>query len=143
MAGPEHGQACVVDGQYSDEAPTGLRADVLAAWLSVRKLAAAKGVTLCLNDGKRSAAQQRALFTLYVREYGAAAAHEYVLPPDKSAHVKGYAVDVQPASANRWLQASKGRFGWCRMYDNEPWHFEYSVGYLTSGCPARLPKPAP
>lgn len=112
-----------------------------AAWISVKKQAAAKKVTLCLNDGKRSSAQQVALFKQYVKDYGLAAARTYVLTPDKSAHVKGYAVDVQPASGYQWLQATKGRLGWCRIYDNEPWHFEYSLVYRTSGCPSRLPMP--
>ncbi|MET3803467.1 LAS superfamily LD-carboxypeptidase LdcB [Nakamurella sp. UYEF19] len=141
VAGPGDGPACSVDPQYSDEAPTGLRADVRAGWVAIKKLAASKKVTLCLNDGKRSAAQQIALFDEYVKDYGEANARFYVLPPAKSAHVKGYAVDVQPATAYQWLQATKGRQGWCRMYDNEPWHFEYSTSYQKAGCPARLPKP--
>ncbi len=141
MAGPDDGPPCAIAKQYSDEPPTGLRADVKAAWISTKRAAARKGVTLCLNDGKRSAAQQVALFNEYVKEYGEAAAHFYVLPPGKSAHVKGYAVDVQPASAYQWLQATKGKLGWCRIYDNEAWHFEYSRVYATSGCPARQPKP--
>lgn len=129
--------------QYADEPPTGLRADVRAAWLSVKKQAAGRGVTLCLNDGKRSKAQQIALFQAYVKRYGRAAATDLVLPWASSAHVKGYAVDVQPAAADRWLQATRGRPGFCRIYDNEAWHFEYSPTYRTSGCPARQPKPVP
>jgi LAS superfamily LD-carboxypeptidase LdcB len=141
VPGPDHGPPCAADPQYSDEPPTGLRSDALAGWVAVRKYAAARGVTLCLNDGKRSTAQQLALFQDYVRRYGRAAADDYVLPPAKSAHVKGDAVDVQPATAYRWLQATKGARGWCRIYDNEPWHFEYAAGYQLTGCPARLPRP--
>ena len=140
-AGPDNGPACKVDKQYSDEPPTGLRPDVKAAWVSVKKQAATKGVTLCLNDGKRSKAQQIALYNLYVKQYGKATANDLVLPWQKSAHVKGYAVDVQPAKAYQWLQATKGKLGFCRIYDNETWHFEYSTYYKTHGCPARLPKP--
>lgn len=139
--GPDNGPSCSVDPQYSDEAPTGLRPDVLAAWVAVQKYAASKQVVMCLNDGKRSAAQQLALYDEYVQQYGKAAANVYVLPPDKSAHVEGYAVDVQPATAYQWLQATRGARGWCRIYDNEPWHFEYSRDYQSTGCPARLPKP--
>jgi LAS superfamily LD-carboxypeptidase LdcB len=142
VAGPDNGPSCAAAKEYSDEATTGLRPDVKAAWLATKKRAAALGVTLCLNDGKRSAAQQVALFKLYVKQYGAAAARDYVLSPARSAHVKGYAVDVQPASAYRWLQSTKGKFGWCRIYDNEAWHFEYSTVYASSGCPARQPKPS-
>ena len=109
--------------------------------MAVKKYARTQGVALCLNDGKRSTAQQLALYDDYVKEYGRAAADVYVLPPGKSAHVKGYAVDVQPAAAYQWLQGTKGARGWCRIYDNEPWHFEYARSYQRTGCPARLPKP--
>lgn len=139
--GPDNGPPCAVDPQYSDETPTGLRPDVLAAWVAVKKYAKNQGVALCLNDGKRSTAQQLALYADYVKQFGRAAADVYVLPPSKSAHVKGYAVDVQPAAAYQWLQTTRGARGWCRIYDNEPWHFEYSRGYQTAGCPARLPEP--
>ena len=142
MPGPDDGPPCRVDPQYSDEPPTGLRADVLAGWRTAVASAGRAGVVLCLNDGKRSTAQQLAIFDAYVREYGSRElAREYVLPPEKSAHVKGYAVDVQPAEAYRWLQATRGSLGWCRIYDNEPWHFEYNATYADSGCPTRLPRP--
>ncbi len=114
---------------------------MLTAWVAVEKYARGQGVALCLNDGKRSTAQQLALYDDYVKRFGRAAANVYVLPPAKSAHVKGYAVDVQPEKAYQWLQATRGTRGWCRIYDNEPWHFEYSLRYQTVGCPARLPKP--
>ena len=141
VPGPDNGPPCRVATQYSDEAPTGLRADVIAGWRTAVSRAARAGVVLCLNDGKRSIAQQEAIFTDYVREYGIENARQYVLPPGKSAHVKGYAVDVQPAAAFQWLQGTRGSIGWCRIYDNEPWHFEYNRRYIQSGCPARLPRP--
>ncbi len=141
VPGPDHGPACPVAKQYSNEAPTGLRQDVIAGWKNVVKVAAAKGITMCLNDGKRSAAQQKALFNAYVKQFGAAMAKFYVLPPDKSAHVAGYAVDVQPAHAYLWLQGTKGRYGFCRIYSNEAWHFEYAAAYKTQGCPALSAEP--
>jgi len=111
---------------------------VARAWDDARIRAARAGVILCLNDGKRSTAQQIALSDQYVKELGSAAlARQYVLPPASSAHVKGYAVDVQPESGHRWLQATAGSLGFCRIYDNEPWHFEFSAGYPITGCPAR------
>ncbi len=103
--------------------------------------AKAQGVTLCLNDGKRSRAQQQAQFDQYKEQYGEEVARQLVLPPDKSAHVRGDAVDAQPAAGYQWLQATKGSLGFCRIYDNEAWHFEFDPAYKTDGCPARLPKP--
>lgn len=140
-AGPEHGPSCPADPQYSNEATTGLRSDVAAAWNVTVAAAKTAGVTLCLNDGKRSRAQQQAQFDSYVKEYGEEVAKQLVLPPDKSAHVIGMAVDVQPPAGYQWLQATAGSLGFCRIYDNEPWHFEYHRGHATEGCPKRLPAP--
>ncbi len=138
LPGPAHGPRCPADRAYSDEATTGLSGVVARAWDSARTRAARAGVILCLNDGKRSTAQQIALFDQYVKELGSAAlARRYVLPPARSAHVKGYAVDVQPQSGHRWLQATGGSLGFCRIYDNEPWHFEFSASYPVKGCPPR------
>ena len=139
--GPEHGPSCPADPQYSNEATTGLRSDVAAAWTVTVAAAKAAGVTLCLNDGKRSRAQQQAQFDTYVKEYGEEVAKQLVLPPDKSAHVIGIAVDVQPAAGYQWLQGTAGSLGFCRIYDNEPWHFEYHPGDAHEGCPKRLPAP--
>ncbi len=139
--GPESGPECPGYPKYVDEKPTGLRSDVVTAWRHAVNVAAGKGITMCLNDGKRSRGQQQAQYDEYVREYGTQVADELVLPPSKSAHVVGIAVDVQPAAAYRWLQSTDGSLGFCRIYDNEAWHFEYNPDYRTTGCPSRLPEP--
>lgn len=132
---------CVTNDTYFDEDPDGLRPDVIKAWRNVEKHANADGLIVCLNDGKRSTAQQQAQYDQYVREYGKKSADQLVLRPEKSAHVTGIAIDLQPADAYRWLGKTDGAYGFCRRYDNEPWHFEYDVSYFEKGCPARLPKP--
>jgi len=139
--GPETGPTCPADSKYVDEKPTGLRSDVIAAWHRAVSRAAAKGITLCLNDGKRSRAQQQAQYDEYLDEYGKQVADQLVLQPNKSAHVVGIAIDVQPADAYRWLQSTDGSLGFCRIYDNEAWHFEFNPDYRSTGCPARLPEP--
>ena len=139
--GDDHGKPCPADPRYVDEAPIGLRPDVAAAWAAATKTARAAGIVVCLNDGKRSRAQQQATFDNYVRQFGAAMARQYVLPPAKSAHVLGFAVDVQPYAAYTWLERTGGALGFCRRYDNEAWHFEFDEAYRSSGCPARLPRP--
>lgn len=139
--GPDTGPACTADHAYVNEAPTGLRSDVITAWKAVVLAGKSKGITVCLNDGKRSRAQQLAQYEEYVEQYGKEVADQLVLPPNKSAHVIGIAVDVQPAEAYQWLQSTKGALGFCRIYDNEAWHFEYNPAYRTQGCPARLPQP--
>lgn len=137
--GPETGPPCPVDKRYLDKAPTGLRDDVLAAYNDLRAKAAAEKVTLCLEDGKRSTRQQQAVFDDYVKRFGSReVAREHALPAGESNHEKGIAVDVQPLSAASWIERSAGKYGWCRRYENEPWHFEYSTEY-PKGCPALLP----
>jgi LAS superfamily LD-carboxypeptidase LdcB len=141
VPGPEGGRKCATDAKYYDEAPTGMRPDVIAAWHHFEKVANAQGIIVCLNDGKRSSAQQQAQYDEYVQEYGKDVADQLVLSPEKSSHVTGNALDVQPQAAYQFLQSTKGSLGLCRIYDNEPWHFEYDAKYFTQGCPARLPKP--
>lgn len=141
VPGPDGGPDCAADPAYYDEDPDGLDAEAAAAWTEARQAAADEDVTLCLNDGKRSRTQQQEIYDDYLRRYGEQTADELVLTPDKSSHVTGFAIDVQPAAAYRWLQATAGSLGWCRIYDNEPWHFEYRAGYVTKGCPDRLPEP--
>lgn len=139
--GPEGGAACPSDPGYYDESTEGLQADLAAAWVAIVEEATAAGVALCLNDGKRSRAQQQAQYDTYAAQYGPEVADQLVLPPDRSAHVLGVAVDVQPAAAHNWLERTDGRAGFCRTYDNEPWHFEYDPIWAIDGCPARQAKP--
>ncbi len=141
VAGDDSGAPCASDPNYVDEDPTGLDANVVTAWRAVETAANAQGLLVCLNDGKRSAAQQQATYDDYVAQYGQAMADQYVLTPEKSAHVTGYAIDVQPAAAFNWLEKTNGTFGFCRTYDNEAWHFEFDRNYAGAGCPARAPAP--
>jgi hypothetical protein len=66
--------------------------------------AAAEGVRLAITSGWRSTTDQDQLIAEAVATYGSAAeAHRRLLPPDKSAHVKGEAIDVGPTSGAPWL----------------------------------------
>lgn len=141
IPGPATGPACPGSPDYVNEATDGLDAAVADAWQDVVTIAADQGVTICLNDGKRSRTQQQEIYDDYLRQYGAQTADELVLPPDKSSHVTGFAVDVQPAAAATWLEDTAGVLGFCRTYDNEAWHFEYRSAYQVAGCPKRLPEP--
>lgn len=140
VPGPETGQVCPLDGRYVDELPDGLRPDVLEAWHRLRAAAQGQGVGLCLNDGKRSVGQQRREFEDAVRRFGTAElAARYVLPPEKSMHVTGIAVDVQPLESAAWVERHGPALGWCRRYLNEEWHFEYDPAHASTGCPPMLP----
>ncbi|MCO1579344.1 D-alanyl-D-alanine carboxypeptidase family protein [Crossiella sp. SN42] len=133
---------CAADPSYFDKKVDGLKDAAEQAWKRARQAAWEAGLTLCVHDGKRSTASQQAEFDAALALHGSAAkARQYVLPPEKSLHVKGLAVDVQPRASAAWLERTKGEFGWCRRYANEPWHFEYSAGYQSGGCPELLPHP--
>jgi zinc D-Ala-D-Ala carboxypeptidase len=90
-----------------------------------------------LTSGHRDAAVQFRMFAEEVRRTGSPrAATRRVLPPERSAHVHGVALDVRPTEGARWLEAHGWRFNLYRTYDNEWWHFEYRVV-----PPVRLPHP--
>lgn len=140
VPGPDTGPVCPIDKRYVDEKPEGLRPDVADAFRQLRAEAEQQGVQLCVNDGKRSRAQQQREFDEAVEKFGTEElAARYVLTPDKSMHVKGTAVDVQPLASASWIEDNGDTLGWCRRYENEPWHFEYHRDYKADGCPALEP----
>ena len=47
----------------------------------------------------------------------------------------GDAVDLGPAAARSWLAEHGARYGLCRVYANEPWHFELRPDAVRHGCP--------
>jgi len=101
--------------------------------------AKAAGVPIRINSGKRSAAKQQRLLNEAIEKYGSyKAATRWVLPPKYSAHVQGKAVDIAPAAAMAWLDKNGWRYGICRRYDNEPWHFE-AITTPGTKCPPREP----
>jgi LAS superfamily LD-carboxypeptidase LdcB len=102
--------------------------------------AAADGVELRVTSGWRSPERQEQLYEAAIRKYGSPrAASQWVLPPGRSAHVLGQAVDVGPKSGATWLEKHGVHYGLCRRYDNEYWHFELLAVAKGSVCPAREP----
>jgi len=102
--------------------------------------ARAAGLTPEIRSAWRSEEWQQVLFDRAVGRYGSRGeAAKWVLPPVRSAHVKGYAIDVHPQSVAAWLEAHGAAYGVCRTYDNEWWHFEYLA---TATCPPRKPTAA-
>ncbi|WP_236725364.1 D-alanyl-D-alanine carboxypeptidase family protein [Amycolatopsis orientalis] len=140
VPGPETGPTCAVDKRYVDEQTYGMRPDVVDAWKALLAKAKAQNITLCVNDGKRSRAQQQREFDKAVERFGSVEqAKKWALQPETSMHVKGIAVDIQPLNSAIWVDKNGGALGWCRRYDNEKWHFEYDPAYATNGCPPLLP----
>ncbi|MFE3443079.1 M15 family metallopeptidase [Nocardia sp. NPDC059180] len=99
----------------------------------------ASGVPLSITSGYRTHAEQQALWDDGVRTHGSPAeARRWVLPPNESTHVTGHAVDVGPIEGARWLEVNGNRWGLCRTFDNEWWHFELAT-VPGLPCPPRVP----
>ena len=116
---------------------------LLSARFAVAKsFARADGVTLTLTSGFRSLERQRMLFDREVVIRGSETeAAKWVLPPQFSHHPQGLAIDVNYPGDKLgayWLERHGSRFGLCRVYANEWWHFE---GVIAPGqrCPAMAP----
>lgn len=121
---------------------TGMTPDTQRALATVQEAARRDGITLTVNSGYRSAAYQQRVYDCWVRQLGSpTAARQRALPPQDSAHVAGYAMDVAPQKAAKWLEKTGGGYGFCRRYGNEAWHFEFQKSYRTDGCPQLLPQP--
>ena len=123
---------------FDDEVPgvTNLDADLLDALRRAAADAAPDGVRLLVDSGWRSPAYQEQLFRDAVLKYGSEAeAARWVATPNTSAHVSGDAVDVGPAAATTWLSRHGAAYGLCRIYGNEPWHYELRPDAAAHGCP--------
>jgi hypothetical protein len=104
--------------------------------------AAGAGVELLVDSGWRSPEYQEHLLREAVGEYGSAEeAARWVATPETSAHVSGDAVDIGPAAATNWLSAHGAAYGLCRIYGNEPWHYELRPEAAAGGCPPTYADP--
>jgi LAS superfamily LD-carboxypeptidase LdcB len=115
---------------------------LLTAIQNAATSAAADGVTMTITSGWRSPEFQQRLLDDAVRTYGSfPVARQYVQTPEASKHVIGEAVDVGGTGADQWLMTNGARFGLCRIYANEVWHFELATD-AAGNCPALLPNAA-
>jgi hypothetical protein len=55
--------------------------------------------------------------------------------------VSGDAVDLGPARATSWLAEHGEDYGLCRVYENEPWHYERRADAVEHGCPRMYADP--
>ena len=108
---------------------------LLTAVQQAANAAASDGVTMTITSGWRSPEFQQQLLDDAVATYGSlAAARQFVQTPQRSHHVLGQAVDIGGPAADQWLIANGARFGLCRIYANELWHFELAAD-AAGNCP--------
>jgi zinc D-Ala-D-Ala carboxypeptidase len=104
--------------------------------------AAGNGVDLLLDSGWRSPAYQQQLLHEAILKYGSEAeAARWVATPETSAHVSGDAADIGPLGATAWLSEHGAEYGLCRIYSNEPWHYELRPEAIDHGCPPMYADP--
>jgi D-alanyl-D-alanine carboxypeptidase len=129
---------------FDDEIPGVANLDpaLLSALRRAATDAAGNGVEFVVDSGWRSPAYQQQLLHEAVLKYGSEAeAARWVATPTTSAHVSGDAVDVGPSAAAAWLSEHSATYGLCRIYGNEPWHFELRPDAVGHGCPAMYADP--
>jgi len=128
---------------YGEESISGLSPTLRSRLKKAMRAARADGVTIRITSARRSASKQQRLLNAAIKRYGSyKAATRWVLPPKYSAHVQGKAVDIGPAAAMTWLNKNGWRYGVCRRYDNEAWHFE-ALSAPGRKCPPREPYAVP
>jgi LAS superfamily LD-carboxypeptidase LdcB len=122
--------------------PNQLDQQLLTRFKAAQAAAKKDGQVIYIVSGFRSLSRQKTLFANAVRKYGSAAeASKWVAPPLISHHPWGVAIDVnypdEPVGAG-WLEIHGYKFGLCRVFENEWWHFEPVIAPGWK-CPALVP----
>jgi hypothetical protein len=134
------GGTTVFDGAVP--AVANLDTGLLDALRRAAKAAANDRVVFQVNSGWRSPRYQNQLLREAVSKYGTAAeAARWVATAKTSPHVSGEAVDLGRSAATAWLAEHGAAYGLCRIYQNEPWHYELRADAIDRGCPRRYADP--
>ncbi len=151
MESSERGVATIADGLVPEgvtvfdsryPAVARLDSDLLAAVREAAVDAADDGIQFYVNSGWRSPNYQERLLDEAVWKYGSREeAARWVATPTTSAHVSGEAIDIGPTASMYWLTQHGAKYGLCRVYGNEPWHFELRPEAIEEGCPPMYPDP--
>ena len=126
--------------------PSALVPQFKARYEAAKAAAKKKGHTLAITSGYRSLERQEMLYQRAIKRHGSAeAASKWVLPPEKSNHPWGIAIDInygvggtKGKKAAAWLEKNGYLYGLCRRYENEWWHFEPLVA-PGQQCPVMEP----
>lgn len=133
------GESAITESDESATAMARVHPILELRFQAARAAAASQGVQLYISSGFRSIERQEYLFAEAVRQRGSETeAAKWVLPGKYSHHPQGLALDINypndPIGA-QWLDQNGYRFGLCRVYQNEWWHFEAATPPGTP-CPA-------
>ena len=108
--------------------PSDVDKQLMYRFQAAQAAAKKEGETIYIVSGFRTLSRQQTLFNQAVRKYGSKnEASKWVAPPLISHHPWGIAIDVnypdEPVGAG-WLEIHGSKFGLCRVFENEWWHFE-------------------
>ena len=129
---------------FDDDIPAvaNLDSGLLRALRQAATDAARDGVEIVVRSGWRSREYQKQLLRDAVAKYRSEKeAVRWVATPDTSSHVSGDAVDIGPSRATAWLSKHGAEYGLCRIYRNEPWHYELRPAAIDDGCPSKYADP--
>ena len=117
--------------QPSSSPVTEINPILLARFNAAQVAAKKESVELKIVSGFRTLERQKYLFDQAIKKYGSyKEAAKWVAPPEVSHHPMGLAIDVnypdEPESA-KWLEVNGYKFGLCRTFKNEWWHFEGNI----------------
>ncbi len=136
------GSAPLTESASAEASATEIHPLLLARFEAAKAAAALEGVHLYITSGFRDEKRQAVLFANAVEKYGSETeAAKWVLPAAFSHHPDGLAIDINypgDRAGAQWLERNGERYGLCRVYANEWWHFE---GVIAPGqfCPAMAP----
>ena len=122
--------------------PTAVDKQLMYRFKAAQAAAKKDGQALYIASGFRTLAHQKVLFAQAVKKYGSEIeASKWVAPPLISHHPWGTALDInypdEPITAG-WLEVNGWKFGLCRVFENEWWHFEPVIAPGWK-CPALVP----
>ncbi|NBU32585.1 MAG: hypothetical protein EBS36_05400 [Actinobacteria bacterium] len=113
--------------KHGDQRPAKINQMLRNRFVAARTAAKQLGHSIGIRSGWRSWDTQEQMYQKALRQYkDPKIASRWVLPPEKSMHVWGVAIDVHFSSpqAKTWFRWNSDTFGLCRTYKNEWWHFE-------------------
>ena len=122
--------------------PSAIDKQLMYRFKAAQAAAKKDGQVLYIASGFRILSRQKTLFAQAIKKYGSAGeASKWVAPPLVSHHPWGVAIDVnypdEPVAAG-WLEINGAKFGLCRVFENEWWHFEPVIAPGWK-CPALVP----
>jgi len=122
--------------------PTAVDKQLMYRFKAAQAAAKKDGQALYIASGFRTLSRQKVLFAQAVKKYGSEKeASKWVAPPMISHHPWGTALDInypdEPVAAG-WLEVNGWKFGLCRVFENEWWHFEPVIAPGWK-CPALVP----